>query len=252
MKKSKAAAVLSTLVAIATFSSAYAADVHWSYEGEAGPSHWGDLSPDFHLCKDGLKQTPINLYRAREEKLPDLQIAYQSTPLTIKNNGHTIQVNYAAGSYITVGGKKYQLLQFHFHTPSEHHKDGRSFDMEGHLVHIDEYGALGVVGVFMKAEDTPDNEFLKPIWANMPASAGEVSVPGVSVNATKLLPKEREYYNYTGSLTTPPCSEGVNWMVLEHPIAISKAQLEKFRSLFEMNARPEQALNGRTIKVQDD
>lgn len=252
MQKSTISKVLLTLAAAFTISTVNAASVHWSYEGESGPAFWGDLSPDFRLCKDGLKQTPINLYRAREEKLPSLQIAYKDTPLTIKNNGHTIQVNYAAGSYLTVGGKKYQLLQFHFHTPSEHAKDGRSFDMEGHLVHIDEYGALGVLGVFMKAGDGGDNEFLKPIWANMPATEGEVEVAGATVNVAKFLPKEREYYNYAGSLTTPPCSEGVNWMVLEESIRISKEQLEKFRSLFELNARPEQPLNGRTIKVLDN
>lgn len=236
----------------AIFNSAAAESVHWCYaEEHCGPAVWGDLSEDFYLCKAGLKQTPINLYEQKEAALPSLNAAYKNTPLTIKNNGHTIQVNYQSGSYLTVGSKKYQLLQFHFHTPSEHLKNGRAYPMEVHFVHADDYGALGVVGVFLKESDY-DNAYLKPIFDNMPKTEGEVTVAGMTVNALSLWPKEREYFNYAGSLTTPPCSEGVNWMVMEDVIGVSKKQLEQFRAIFEMNARPEQPLNGRTITKQDD
>lgn len=217
------------------------------------PRVLGRFSPDYHLCKDGLAQPPVNLTRASEQKLDALKIEYKDTPLLIKNNGHTIQVTYGAGSYLTVGSKKYQLLQFHFHTPSEHLKDGRSYDMEGHLVHADDYGVLGVLGVFMKA-GSKENSFLKPIWENMPTTITEtdISVPGVNINVSKFLPKEREYFSYAGSLTPPPCTEGVNWMVLEDTVSISQAQLDQFHAVIEFNSRPEQSLNGRTIKLMDD
>lgn len=236
----------------ALFNTAHAESAHFCYaEAECAPPVWGDLSEDYHVCKDGLKQSPINVYEQKEAALPALKAAYLNTPLTIKNNGHTIQVTYQSGSYLTVGSKKYQLLQFHFHTPSEHLKNGRSYPMEVHFVHADEYGVLGVVGVFLKETDN-DNSYLKPIFDNMPATTGEVTIAGKSVNALTLWPKEREYFSYSGSLTTPPCSEGVNWMVMDDAIGVSKKQIEQFRAIFELNARPEQPLNGRTITKMDD
>ena len=240
------------LSSVALFSTAFAEEApHFCYEGHCGPENWGELSPDWHVCKDGLKQSPINVYEMREARLPRLNISYQATPLKIKNNGHTIQVNYAEGSTLTVGGVTYRLLQFHFHTPSEHLKNGRTYPMEAHLVHINDQGQLGVLGVFLKEGDA-DNAFLKPIFDNMPATEGEVEIEGKSLNVANLLPREREYYNYTGSLTTPPCSEGVNWMVLDDAVRVSRHQIEQFKALFEHNARPEQALNGRTIRSSDD
>ena len=239
------------LFSVLIFSSAQAA-VEFCYEGECGPEHWADLSPYYHQCRDGLKQSPINVYRSKTSSSPILKTNYKATPLTIVNNGHTVQVNYATGSTLTVGTKKYRLLQFHFHTPSEHLKDGRSYPLEGHLVHIDDFGGLAVLGVFLKEGDTT-NAFLKPIFDNLPKTEGEVkTVSGVNVNVTGLLPRDREYYGYSGSLTTPPCSEGVSWMVLENTVTVSKAQLEQFRAIFHGNARPEQPLNGRTIRFVDD
>ena len=231
--------------------SAIATEVRFCYEGECGPAHWADLAPEFRLCGNGLSQSPINLYRAKETNLPKLAIDYKATQLKIVNNGHTAQVNYASGSTLTVGNTKYRLLQFHFHTPSEHLKDGRIFPLEAHLVHVDDYGNLAVLGMFLKEGDRT-NAFLKPIFDNLPKTEGEVDVAGVDVNVKNLLPREREYYRYAGSLTTPPCSEGVTWMVLEESISVSKAQIEQFRAIFEGNARPEQALNGRPIKFSDD
>jgi carbonic anhydrase len=235
----------------AAFGSVHAATVHWCYEGECGPEHWGELDPSFAACRDGLKQTPINLYEMKEVSKPQLSISYKATPLTIKNNGHTIQVNYAEGSTLTVNGVTYRLLQFHFHTPSEHVKNGRTYPMEAHLVHINDNSELAVLGVFLKEGDY-DNAFLKPIFDNMPKTEGEVEIAGKSVNVANLLPREHEYFNYSGSLTTPPCSEGVNWMVLDDAVSMSKRQIEQFKAIFEMNARPEQSLNGRTIlKIED-
>jgi len=228
------------------------ADVHFCYDQpECGPANWGDLAPEFHLCKDGLKQSPINLYHAKETNIPALQVDYQSTPLTIINNGHTAQVNYASGSVLTVGTKKYRLLQFHFHTPSEHLKDGRTYPLEAHMVHVDDYGNLAVLSLFLKEGDAT-NAFLKPIFDNLPTTPGSKTIEGVNVNVGNLLPSGREYFTYTGSLTTPPCSEGVTWMVLEDSVIVSKAQIAQFRAIFEGNARPEQPLNGRTIRALDN
>lgn len=235
----------------AAFSATQAAEVEFCYEGACGPENWANLSPEYRLCGDGLRQSPINLYRAKDSALPALKIDYKATPLTILNNGHAIQVNYASGSTLTVGRTKYRLLQFHFHTPSEHLKDGRSFPMEAHLVHVDDFGNLAVLGLFMREGETT-NAFLRPIFDNLPRTEGEVDVAGVNVNVANFLPRQRGYYSYSGSLTTPPCSEGVTWMVLEDSVTVSRAQLEQFRAVIELNARPEQPLNGRTIRVLDN
>ena len=240
------------VLAVSTLSLMGAANaVEFGYTGDIGPAHWAELDPAYHLCGDGTMQSPIDLYRASESNLPSLQIDYKSTALKIVNNGHTAQVNYAPGSTLTVGTKKYRLLQFHFHTPSEHTKSGNAFPLEGHLVHINDNNQLAVLGVFIRVGDTT-NSFLKPIFDNIPATEGEKDVEGVTVNVTGLLPREHDYYTYAGSLTTPPCSEGVSWMVLENSVSVSKEQLEQFRHIFEGNARPVQPLNGRSIKLKDD
>ena len=241
--------VLLTVSVLSIFGTAQAAE--FCYEGACGPENWATLSPDYHLCGDGRKQSPVDLSRPREKDLPSLKISYKSTPLTIVNNGHTAQVNYDSGSTLTIGSKKYRLLQFHFHTPSEHLQSGRSFPLEAHLVHIDDFGNLAVLGVFLK-EGEQSNSFLKPIFDNLPPTEGEVTVEGVNTNVTDLLPREREYYSYPGSLTTPPCTEGVSWLVLDEAVTVSREQIEQFHAVFEGNARPEQLLHERTILLQDD
>ena len=252
MQHRKFKQLILALSSVIAFGAAQATEIHFCYDqSECGPANWGNLAEEFHLCKDGLNQSPVNLYRARDAKLPALKIDYKATPLTIVNNGHTAQVNYASGSTLTVGTKKYRLLQFHFHTPSEHLKDGRSYPLEAHLVHVDDYGNLAVLGLFLKEGDTT-NSFLKPIFDNLPKTEGEVDIEGVSVNVAGLLPRNRDYFSYAGSLTTPPCSEGVTWMVLDDAVTVSKAQIEQFHAVFHNNARPEQALNGRTIRVLDN
>ena len=225
-------------------------EIHWSYEGETGPAHWGDLSPDFHLCKDGQQQSGIDIPGVTGvDDLANIRFAYEDVPLKIVKNGHTIQVNYAAGSKAVIDGDAYQLLQFHFHTPSEHNKKGTSFPMEVHLVHKNAAGQLAVVGVFLKQGHY--NDFIQKIWDNMPAQEGEVDVH-TEINAAKLLPREREFFRYAGSLTTPPCSEGVKWSVMKDPIEVSEAQIAQFRAVFPLNARPVQALNDRPFSINDD
>ncbi|HEY9839833.1 MAG TPA: carbonic anhydrase family protein [Candidatus Obscuribacterales bacterium] len=224
------------------------APVHFAYSGEAGPEKWATLAPEFEKCGSGQLQSPINI---KHEALPPIQFDYKDTPLKIVNNGHTIQVNYAPGSKITVGDHSYELLQFHFHTPSENTLDGKAFAMELHLVHKDAAGKLGVVGVFL--EEGSENATLKTIMSNLPKEENkEETVSGVMLNAGTFLPQTRDYYGFDGSLTTPPCSEGVDWRVLNTPVQVSKAQVEVFAEMFHGgNARPVQPLNNRNVQFSD-
>ena len=222
--------------------------LHWGYAGEAGPEHWGEIDPQFEKCKTGKNQSPIDITSAKPEKLASIQFDYKAAPIGIINNGHTIQVNVPKGSSITVNGKQYELLQFHFHSPSEHKMSGKSGDMELHLVHKNKEGELAVIGVFMNAGK--ENALVKAVWDNLPAEVGkEKSVGQLTINPADFLPAKKTYANYPGSLTTPPCSEGVNWMVMKESIEVSKAQAEKFTAIFPMTARPVQPLHERTIKV---
>ncbi len=219
---------------------------HWTYEGESGPEHWGTLSPQYATCSTGSNQSPINLHAAYEAKLDRVAFSYQGTPLNIINNGHTIQVNYQPGSTVTVDAQTYELLQFHFHTPSEHKVNGESFKMEMHLVHKKGEGELAVVGVLMKEGQA--NRFLDAIIQHIPKHAEERSmVEAVTINAADVLPESGEYFHYYGSLTTPPCSEGVNWSVLKTPVEASAAQIEAFHSVMGDNARPVQQVNQRFL-----
>lgn len=222
------------------------APAHWTYEGEEGPDAWGDLDSNYALCSTGRAQSPIDVSGAEAVGLQDIRFNYQPSDLNIFNNGHTIQANYDAGSSITYNENEYQLVQLHFHHPSEHTIAGQAFDMELHLVHRDANGNLAVVGILLQKGDA-DNAALAPVFDNLPAEAGDPQSAGVQINASAFLPENHLFYTYTGSLTTPPCSQGVRWLLLETPVTISEAQFEAFASLFEMNARPVQPLNNRDL-----
>lgn len=223
-------------------------DSHWGYEGQGGPEHWASMSKEFSLCGGGKEQSPIDISGAQTTNLPAIQFDYKADSLEILNNGHTIQVNRAAGSGISVGGEKYELLQFHFHSPSENIVDGKPFPMEMHLVHKSAKGQLAVVGVFFKTG--AKNAVLDQAWSHMPHHAGDKKKAGsVSINAADLLPADRGYYSFEGSLTTPPCSEGVKWMVLKAPIEASKKQIEQFTQVIGANARPVQPLHDRKVQM---
>ncbi|MBD2440527.1 carbonic anhydrase [Nostoc sp. FACHB-110] len=238
-------------------SPAAAAKVNWGYIGKQGPEYWGKLSPDFQLCYTGKRQTPIDLQLASvksADKNQDLlAINYQPSPLNLINNGKTIQVNYQTGSFIECVGvarhrhrQIFQLLQFHFHHPSEHHINGELYDMELHFVHRDQTGNLAVIGVFLKAGAFNPN--LQSIWDAMPEKQGEENiVADTIINAAQLLPTEHRFLTYSGSLTTPPCSENVSWYVMEQPIEVSRQQIDKFVHLFPHNNRPIQPLNERIV-----
>ncbi len=218
----------------------------WGYIGEKGPDNWGNLSEDFYACQSGTSQSPVNLESAVDADLPELKINYQNTPLRIINNGHTIQVNYRSGSILTLDDEVYELLQFHFHNPSEHQVEGKALPMELHLVHKSKKGSLAVVGIFLK--EGQENPTLQKIWSEIPMhKSNEKTISNININAFDLLPKNKDYYRYFGSLTTPPCSETVNWIVLKQPVGISIQQLQKFAKVFPMNARPVQQIERRFL-----
>jgi carbonic anhydrase len=219
---------------------------HWSYDGSDGPEHWGDLDKSFSACHDGHHQSPIDIRPTKTADLPPIQFAYLPTPLHIVNNGHTIQVNYSPGSFITVGGTRYQLTQFHFHHPSEERINGKGSEMVVHLVHAAPNGALAVVAVLL--DPGVANPVIASLWQHLPAHDGpEQKLDDVKIDATGLLPRDHGYYTFTGSLTTPPCTEDVTWFVLKTPERISQAQADAFGKIYPRDARPIQPLDGREV-----
>ncbi|MDX1346797.1 MAG: carbonic anhydrase family protein [Thiomicrorhabdus chilensis] len=216
--------------------------VQWSYSGETGPRFWGELMPENQICKTGRNQSPIDLRDAAAlgtQGLPGLDIVYREVPLKIINNGHSVQVNYPLGSYIKLGNHRYELLQYHFHTPSEHHKEGFAYPMEMHFVHKDGDGNLAVLGVLFQEGET--NPYLNGILKRLPKEVGKQEIyEDLKLNPVNFLPANTEFYKYSGSLTTPPCSEGVYWVVFKHPIEASARQIQQLNELMGDNARPVQ------------
>lgn len=223
--------------------------VEWKYTGEEGPKNWGNLSPEYEVCQVGAQQSPIDLKQAINSDLSDLVIESTQVPLTIQNNGHTIQVATAPGNTLTLDGNAFELIQFHFHHPSEHVVASQAYPMEVHFVHRSAAGTFAVLGVFLK--EGQENLALNPIWNNMSATEqSEAEILGNTIEVLDLLPKDQSIYRYFGSLTTPPCSELVQWVVFQDPIEVSKAQIEKFKQIFPLNARPVQPLNRRFILLE--
>ncbi|MFC1974844.1 carbonic anhydrase [Chloroflexota bacterium] len=220
---------------------------HWTYEGEVGPEHWGELSEEFAACGEGMEQSPIDVPASAPVNAADIVFNYQPVDLKIKNNGHTVKVDYAGGnSSMEIDGKTYHLAQFHFHALSEHTLGGNHSDGEMHLVHQSPDGEYTVVGVML--ERGAENAAFALVWDNMPAEEGEPeTVSGVTVNAADLLPADQSYYRYNGSFTTPPCTEGVNWFVMSNPVELSDAQMVAFEVIYDYNYRPVQPLNARTF-----
>lgn len=222
--------------------------VHWDYVvgGDMGPDVWGDLSPKFATCKTGLEQSPINIENATQAKgMPRIKINYSPAPYDAIDNGHTVQVNFPAGRMMKVGGKKFELLQFHYHTGSEHTIDGKRYPLELHLVHKTKEGTLGVLGVMVEAGEA--NPTLQTILDHLPDPGKTRVEPKLQLNPAGILPNTLTYFGYDGSLTTPPCSEGVKWHVLNTPITASQAQLDAFDDIYGITYRPVQPLNGRKI-----
>ncbi len=215
--------------------------IHWGYEGAMGPERWGD---EFPTCAKGKSQSPLNIKGPFEKAQFGVAPDYKPGQLKIINNGHTIQVNVPPGSKLRIDSKPFELLQFHFHRPSEEQIDGKPAAMVVHFVHKNEAGRLAVLGVLLKEGN--ENPGIKTLWANAPLTEGpEVEPEGVMFNPANLLPREYEFYSYEGSLTTPPCTEGVRFFILKAQVNITKEQVEQFP--FKKNARPVQPQNGRAI-----
>jgi len=220
-----------------------AEDAHWGYDGEAGPTHWGGLSADNIACSAGSQQSPLNITGTIPADLPAIEIAWKRGG-TMVNNGHTIQINVPAGSTLSRGGKVYEMVQYHFHSPSEHLVEGRGFAMEAHFVHKHTAsGNLGVLGIMLIPGGT------NPTFANLAAAfpkEGDEATAG-AVDPAGLLPASLAYWTYEGSLTTPPCSEIVDWMVAKNPIEVAPGDIAKFTAFYPMNARPALPDNRRFI-----
>ena len=217
----------------------------WGYAGEDGPENWAELSPDFAACH-GKNQSPINLTEFIEAELAPIDLDYRPGGSEILNNGHTIQVNYTPGSGSVVDGNRFELKQFHFHSPSENIIDGISYAMEAHLVHADKDGNLAVIAVMFVEGD--ENKTLAKAWPYLPKNAGDKRALSPPVTAEDLLPVNRDYYRFNGSLTTPPCSEGVLWLVMKQPVSASMLQIRAFVDLMHYpNNRPVQPTNARAV-----
>jgi carbonic anhydrase len=245
---------------------------HWGYAGAGNPSEWGSLSNAYALCSSGKRQSPVDIWNEVSEDLYPLQFQYQSIPLLVVNNGHTLQANYntlAKQETVSIGGKSYpvqtspvynsklmlgdvtyKLLQFHFHTPSEHAREGVRYPMEVHLVHKSADGNLAVVGIFLKLGS--ENPTLKKIIGNVSSEINKVNAArDVTINAADLLPSNHQHFHYNGSLTTPPCSENVNWLVMKTPIEVSDTQVKQFLKLIGENARLLQPMHWRSVLSSD-
>jgi carbonic anhydrase len=219
---------------------------HWDYNGATGPDSWGRMQPEFGKCATGSRQSPIDIRGGIAVDLEPIKFDYRPSAFSVIDNGHTVQVNVESGNAITITGRRYELVQFHFHRPSEERIDGRQYDMVVHLVHKDPDGHLAVVAVLLDRGSA--QAIVQAVWNNLPLEKGDEVHAGTKIDLAQLLPQDKRYYTYMGSLTTPPCSEGVLWMVMKQPVPISSDQLAIFSRLYPMNARPIQQADGRLIK----
>ena len=221
----------------------------WGYTGDVGPEHWAELAPENKLCGVGTRQSPIDMRDSVAVDLEKIAFDYRASSFSVLDTGHTVQVTVAPGNGLTVMGKRYELVQVDFHRPSEERINGRQFDMSAHLVHKDAHGRLAIVAVLLdRGPDNKPQPLIQTLWGNLPLEKGEAVAAQVQVDLTHLLPENRGYYTYMGSLTAPPCSEGVLWMVMRQPVPLTAQQIDVFARLYAMNARPLQAGSGRLIK----
>ncbi|HEY1090253.1 MAG TPA: carbonic anhydrase family protein [Burkholderiaceae bacterium] len=226
-----------------------AGPVMWDYSGPGAPEHWGRLKPAYKQCQTGKRQSPIDIRDTIKVELEAIKFNYQPGAFAVLDNGHTIQVNIDAGNSLQVMGRSFTLTEMHFHRPAEERINGRSFDMGVHLIHKDAQGQLAVVAVLLdRGLGGVGQPLLQTVLNNLPLEKGEALTAQVALDPNLLLPDDRSYLTYMGSLTEPPCSEGVLWMVMRQPVPVSSAQMAIFTKLYPMNARPIQPSNGRLVK----
>lgn len=221
-------------------------DVHWGYDGPEGPQAWGQIKPEFSSCATGQRQSPIDIQDGLPLELQPISFDYHAGSFSVLDNGHTVQVIVPPGNAISVGGRRYELLQFHFHRPAEERVRGQAFDMDVHLVHKDVDGRLAVVAVLLERGNA--HALIQAVWNALPLEKNVAEQATTQIDPAALLPEDRRYFTYMGSLTTPPCTEGVLWLVLKQPVQLSPQQVGIFARLYPMNARPIQQTSGRLIK----
>ncbi|MES2262539.1 MAG: carbonic anhydrase family protein [Pseudomonadota bacterium] len=219
---------------------------NWGYEGELGPANWSKINSDWAACANGKRQSPIDIRDGMKVDLEQIAFEYRPSPFSVQDNGHTVQVTMGGGNFITVGNRMYELMQFHFHRPSEERINGRGFEMVMHLVHKDGEGHYAVLALLL--ERGKPQPVVQTVWNNLPLEKGDVMAPAIVLDPNELLPQRRDYYTYMGSLTTPPCTENVLWLVMKEPVQASPAQMALFSRLYPLNARPVQPASGRMIK----
>jgi len=247
------AAVLLGLATVAAAQTSETSTAPWNYAGKRGVLEWGKLDPAYKACSQGHEQSPIDIRGARLNKaLQPIEFHYIASPVTLEHNGHTIVVHVSPGSYIVAGGVRYNLVQFHFHHPAEEAVKGKLTDMDIHLVHQSADGKTAVVAIRLNEDiATPPNAVLSAIWPSLPTKAGQTEKVAEMINPGGLLPADRGYWTYMGSLTVPPCTEGVRWFVLENEMTMSRDQLRAFAALFKVNSRPLQDTHGRHIEANE-
>lgn len=219
---------------------------HWSYDGDSGPANWSKINVDWAKCGNGSRQSPIDIRDGMKVELEQISFDYHPSSFNVVDNGHTVQVGVSGGNYITVQNRMFELQQFHFHRPSEERINGKAFEMVVHLVHRDAEGRLAVLALLL--ERGAPQATIQTVWNNLPLEKFETMQPTILLDPAEMLPARRDYYTYMGSMTEPPCSEGVLWLVMKQPVQASPAQMALFSRLYPLNARPIQPANGRIIK----
>lgn len=238
-------AIWATCVSTLLTAPATAEDVHWGYSGEHGPEHWGELSDAYETCGEGRFQSPVDITDPRKAELGPIALSYRGSTISTVNNGHTIQVDVGPGDSLEAENQTYSLVQFHLHSPSEHHIQGQSFPLEAHFVHENDRGELAVVSVLFR--DGPHHRGLSMIGVPAILQAGDKHPIVVPIADLGFVPEGRAYYRYSGSLTTPPCTEGVLWLILKETGSVSKEQVAIFVKMIGKDARDPQPLNGRLV-----
>lgn len=241
-----AAAAKARKVAAATPPAPKVYSNHWSYEGENGPANWGKINPEWSKCSTGNRQSPIDIRDGMKVELEQITFDYHPSSFNVTDNGHTVQVMLSGGNFLTVNNRMYELIQFHFHRPSEERVNGKGYEMVIHLVHKDGEGKLAVLALLL--ERGKPQPVIQTVWNNLPLEKLETLAPSTVLDPLDLIPARRDYFTFMGSLTTPPCSEGVLWLVMKEPVQASPAQMALFSRLYPLNARPIQPGSGRIIK----
>lgn len=253
MRFAALAAVVLCVASVAVAQTAAPSTAPWDYEGKHGALEWGKLDPAYRACSKGQEQSPIDIRGARlNNALQPIEFHYIAGPVTLEHNGHSVIVHVDPGSYIVAGGVRYDLVQFHFHHPGEEAVKGKLTDMDIHLVHKSADGKQAVIAIRLTEDRvTPPNAVLATLWQHLPTKAGQSEKVTEMINPGGLLPADRGYWTYMGSLTVPPCTEGVRWFVFEQEMTLSRDQLRAFAALFKINSRPLQDLHGRRIEADE-